>query len=217
MPEQALLFPQGNSSRQALLDYAAQLPPEPEKQSLVQMLLNQTAIGGMLKDIGQAVTAPGDVYAGRLDPMSQEATERMFNLAGVATGGAGMFPSSGGSELRAGATTIKGLRDHLDSTYQGVQSFVSESPNAVTVSKVVVPPESRGKGTGTAFMNDIIEYADSVGKPVALTPSSDFGGKVSALERWYKSLGFVPNKGRNKDFSVSEAMIRPSAKRSGGE
>jgi GNAT superfamily N-acetyltransferase len=87
---------------------------------------------------------------------------------------------------------------------------VGESPGgAVTVDKVIVPPEMRGKGIGTQFMRDVLDYADANGKVTALTPDASFGGNVRKLQQWYRSLGFEPNKGRSRDFSISQTMVRP--------
>ena len=110
----------------------------------------------------------------------------------------------------AGIRTIAGLQGHLDDAFKGVSHFVGEGKNAVTVGKVVVPPAERGKGIGTEFMKDVIEYGDRVGKPVALSPSGDFGGNKSKLMAWYKSLGFQPNTGGKADYSISESMVRPA-------
>jgi hypothetical protein len=44
---------------------------------------------------------------------------------------------------------------------------------------------------------------------VTLTPSTDYGASsVSRLKKFYKQFGFVENKGRNKDYEISEAMYR---------
>jgi len=54
---------------------------------------------------------------------------------------------------------------------------------------------------------------------LALTPTKAFGASKGRLEKWYRRHGFVPNKGRNKDFSTKESMIRPQSQdlKSGGE
>src|SRR6185437_5462304 len=39
----------------------------------------------LLKTVASAVTLPGDVYAGRVDPMSEEAIGRSADLASIAT------------------------------------------------------------------------------------------------------------------------------------
>ncbi|MBK0406764.1 GNAT family N-acetyltransferase [Acinetobacter pittii] len=84
----------------------------------------------------------------------------------------------------------------------------STSSNVLSLHKIVVPEDMRNQGTGTKAMQDIINYADSQNKTIALTPSSDFGGNKSRLTSFYKKLGFVENKGRNKDYEISESMYR---------
>ncbi|MFA3601448.1 GNAT family N-acetyltransferase [Acinetobacter baumannii] len=82
------------------------------------------------------------------------------------------------------------------------------SSNVLSLHKIVVPEAMRNQGNGTKAMQDIISYADSQNKTIALTPSSDFGGNKSRLTSFYKKLGFVENKGRNKDYEISESMYR---------
>lgn len=84
----------------------------------------------------------------------------------------------------------------------------SPSSNVLSLHKIVVPEAMRNQGNGTKAMQDIISYADSQNKTIALTPSSDFGGHKSRLTNFYKKLGFVENKGRNKDYEISESMYR---------
>jgi predicted GNAT family acetyltransferase len=82
---------------------------------------------------------------------------------------------------------------------------------------IVVPKAMRGTGVGSQIMQHVIDAADEVGATVALTPSSDFGGSVPRLKRFYKRFGFQPNKGRYSDSSVTGAMIRyPHGARSWG-
>ena len=76
--------------------------------------------------------------------------------------------------------------------------------------KIIV--DEKQKGTGSKFMADLIKYADENKKTVSLTPSSDFGGSKKRLEEFYKRFGFVDNKGKNKDYEISEAMYRPPSK-----
>ncbi|ENU07738.1 hypothetical protein [Acinetobacter calcoaceticus] len=84
----------------------------------------------------------------------------------------------------------------------------SPSSNVLSLHKIIVPEAMRNQGTGTNAMQDIINYADSQNKTIALTPSSDFGGNKTRLTGFYKKLGFVENKGRNKDYEISESMYR---------
>jgi ribosomal protein S18 acetylase RimI-like enzyme len=96
----------------------------------------------------------------------------------------------------------------LMNKYPNVSLDIAESPNAIDLSKIVVPKELRNQGLGSSVMQDLISYADSTGKQVRLSPSSDFGGSPTRLNKFYKEFGFVDNRGRNKDFSTRETMIR---------
>jgi GNAT superfamily N-acetyltransferase len=96
----------------------------------------------------------------------------------------------------------------LEAKYPDVKLDVSLGQNGLTLSRIVVPEGQRNQGVGTAIMEELTTLADSAGLPVALSPSSDFGGSVSRLKDFYSRFGFAPNKGRNKDFSISETHIR---------
>lgn len=93
--------------------------------------------------------------------------------------------------------------------HPGVNLAISGGGNKpVIVHSIVVPKSERGGGTGSKIMRELLEIADRNGDTVALTPSGDFGGSVTKLKRWYASLGFVLNKGRARDFEISEDMYR---------
>ncbi len=96
----------------------------------------------------------------------------------------------------------------LIAKYPNVVLDVAESPKAIDLSRIVVPKELRGQGIGSTVMQDLIDYADQSGKQVRLSPTSDFGGSPTRLKKFYKEFGFVENRGRNKDFSTRETMIR---------
>jgi GNAT superfamily N-acetyltransferase len=79
----------------------------------------------------------------------------------------------------------------------------------IKLSRIEVPPNVRGKGLGTAAMNQIIKMADESGKTITLTPDTSFGAtSVSRLKKFYKKFGFVENKGKNKDFLYKDSMLR---------
>ena len=101
---------------------------------------------------------------------------------------------------------VKQVSEKLESS--GITADLSENDTLITLSRIVVPKEKRNTGIGTDAMQQIIDYADQSGKRVALSPSSDFGGSKERLKEFYKRFGFVENKGRNKDFSISETMYR---------
>jgi len=112
------------------------------------------------------------------------------------------------------ATSIEKIQENMSNA--GIDAHISESkilPNVITVHKIVVPKQVRGAGIGSAAMREIISHADANGKTIALSPSTDFGAtSVNRLKEFYKRLGFVENKGRNKDFTISETMYRMPAK-----
>ena len=103
--------------------------------------------------------------------------------------------------------SIKSI-DDIAKKYPDVIIDASVGKKDINLSRIVVPKEMRNQGVGTQVMSDLSEYADSIGKRITLTPSSDFGGSVPKLKSFYKELGFVENKGKNKDFSTREAMYR---------
>ena len=84
---------------------------------------------------------------------------------------------------------------------------VHEHKDKIAVSNIVVKKNLRNSGIGQAILSDIIGYADANNKTITLTPTSEFGTK-ERLKRWYKRNGFVENKGRNTDFTISDTMYR---------
>jgi GNAT superfamily N-acetyltransferase len=90
----------------------------------------------------------------------------------------------------------------------GIDLFAYEKRGNITVEKIVVPESRRSQGVGTSFFKELFEYADRTGQTVSLTPSKDFGGSLPKLKKFYKNLGFVENKGRNKDYGISETLYR---------
>lgn len=102
---------------------------------------------------------------------------------------------------------------------KGIQLDVFEDTKRkeISISKIVVPEGERGQGVGTSVIKQITDRADKQGYMVTVTPSTDFGGtSVKRLTEFYKGLGFVENKGKNKDLSISATMYRtptPEAKK----
>lgn len=103
------------------------------------------------------------------------------------------------------------IRGKLKETFPTVDTWISSTsvPDMVILSRIVVPKTDRNNGLGTKVMEWICAAADAQGVTIALTPSTDFGGSsTDRLKSFYRRFGFVPNKGRYKDFRISEAMIR---------
>jgi hypothetical protein len=57
-------------------------------------------------------------------------------------------------------------------------------------------------------MNEINKFADDNNLIIGLTPEQISNTSKSNLLNFYKKLGFVPNKGKNKDWNFREALIR---------
>ena len=102
---------------------------------------------------------------------------------------------------------VSSLQD-IQNKFKDVALDVYENKGTINLSRIVVPKEMRSTGIGSSVMNDLVKYADSTGQKIALTPSDSFGGNVKRLKDFYKEFGFVENKGKNKDFSTMESMIR---------
>ena len=87
-------------------------------------------------------------------------------------------------------------------------SLHGDAKKGYVLSKIEVSGDERNAGQGTKAMQDIVDRMDAEGAIIALTPDDAFGGNKNRLIKFYKRFGFVPNKGRNKDFRFRETMIR---------
>jgi len=129
--------------------------------------------------------------------MTEQGAARLDNPAlGFDTGGIGGM-----------AKDLAGVKKAWDAL--NLDHHVYENGNTITLSKIVVPESARNTGVGTQAMQQLIDYADQTGKQIALTPDKAFGAtSMSRLTDFYKQLGFTPNKGRSRDFTTKETMIR---------
>jgi hypothetical protein len=98
---------------------------------------------------------------------------------------------------------LSALMTQIRQEYPEVSVYAFEKPNSIYLSKIKVPHHSRGKGIGKSIIKRIQDYANIVKKPITLVPQAERGFKQK-LDKFYKDLGFVHNKGRNKDFSLSD-------------
>lgn len=104
--------------------------------------------------------------------------------------------------------TRQQLASDLVARFPGLKLDLMGNGSVVTLSRIVIPEDGRQSGRGTEVMQEITKWADESGKKLALTPSADFGGNKTRLVGFYKRFGFVENKGKNKDYEVSESMVR---------
>lgn len=104
-------------------------------------------------------------------------------------------------ECRGG---VDALRDRHPAVLVGAR----EDARSITLERLIVPSESLGRGFGSAFMRDLLAYADRHRKQVRLTPSGAFGGAPRRLVAFYARFGFVANEGTQRDPACRERMYR---------
>lgn len=88
-----------------------------------------------------------------------------------------------------------------------VDASYDKKTNSIRVNQLFVPPASQGKGIGTRVMRGLGKYADKNNMKVSLNQDPD-KGKKAKLQKFYRGHGFVPNRGKNKDFSTKDSYIR---------
>ena len=107
---------------------------------------------------------------------------------------------------------ISGFEKEIKQKYDLTAFMVYENKDTITLSMFEVPKAQRQQGIGSAVMNDLIKYADENHKRIVLTPGlrDPRHGTTSRsrLIKFYKRFGFVENKGRAKDFTISNSMYR---------
>lgn len=107
---------------------------------------------------------------------------------------------------------IDSFAKQIESKYNLKSFILDEYKDKIKLSSIIINKEDRGKGTGSKAMEELCDYADRNQKIITLTPAvkDDFQGTTSQsrLIDFYKKFDFVLNKGRNKDFTISELMFR---------
>lgn len=113
----------------------------------------------------------------------------------------------GAGFLPAEKEGVNAIMDEWES--RGIKSHISENGDRIILHSIIVPPGNRQSGVGSSALAELTNYADQNGKTITLSPSTDFGASsVNRLRDFYKRFGFVDNRGKNKDFSISDTMIR---------
>lgn len=100
-------------------------------------------------------------------------------------------------------------------TRLGLKSFeVWSRPRTgdIHLDSLFLNKEDQGKGKGSAAMEELIKFADDNKKRITLTPAQKDKRhgttSQSRLIQFYKRFGFVLNKGKSKDYSISDLMYR---------
>lgn len=92
---------------------------------------------------------------------------------------------------------------------EGVVLTIGENGNDVTLHMIDTSPAGRGEGIGTKYMQKLTDLADAEGKRLKLDPDASVGATSRGrLVKFYKRFGFVENKGRNRDYEISQDMYR---------
>jgi tRNA nucleotidyltransferase/poly(A) polymerase len=95
-----------------------------------------------------------------------------------------------------------------DGRVVGEIGLINRDNGYLTVDKIFINDNERGRGYADEAMRILFDYADRYNKIITLTPDNLWGANVNKLKRWYQSLGFVMNKGRRKDFLTMQLMYR---------
>jgi len=119
------------------------------------------------------------------------------------------------ADLKEGTVTheLQAFADQVKDHY-GLEDFYlgKIDDNTIYLMSIIVPREKQKQGIGSKVMSDLTRYADERGLTIRLSPATKdpHHGTTShdRLVRFYKQFGFKQNKGRNKDFSISQSMIR---------
>jgi predicted GNAT family acetyltransferase len=188
---------QARKAEQSLVDKAGQgIGNALTSSGLVSNNFGAQEIGRNVASVGEFLPVIGDATAG--DEFGKALAGG--DGVGMALGALGAIPLVGDAAKKAS--------DSLKFKFPDFKIGISENADNIILDKIVIPESQRGTGQGTEFMAELLADADSKGKAVGLTPSSDFGGNKKRLTEFYKRFGFIDNKGKNKDFAISESMIR---------
>ncbi|WP_343684000.1 hypothetical protein [Asticcacaulis sp.] len=102
-------------------------------------------------------------------------------------------------------------RSAREETINGATISYSAVKGGVMIDAVSVEPKDRKQGRARRALETFVAEADRTGTPLFLTaePLGKGGASKSALTKFYKSLGFVENTGKNKAFDGPMAgMVR---------
>jgi GNAT superfamily N-acetyltransferase len=169
-----------------------------KSKSLVSKLLGRDGL--ILRDVGGV---KGNDLVVSFNPSNIRSVNAAFDPD---------FKDSGNLLASRGEQSIKDFESSLKADLGLKTLSIFESKESLVLNTIIVPKSDRKKGIGTRAMEMITEYADSRGMMITLSPAikDDFQGVTSRarLVKFYKQFGFIENKGRNKDFSISNSMYR---------
>src|ERR1022692_2282676 len=119
---------------------------------------------------------------------------RLKELAGL-TSKITIHPKEGFSNIKLGNESIGSLDLFFLNKY-------------IILDKIDIWEKFRGQGYAQKAMEQLIDYAKQKNLTITLTPDDAFGSNKNKLIKWYRSLGFVMNKGKNKDFETMQLIYK---------
>ncbi|MEA4834958.1 MAG: hypothetical protein VB133_07485 [Anaeromusa sp.] len=167
--------------------------------------------GGIATDMAKQIMVGLQAHA---KVMSDSPVEWLRQNAPEFRTGEAMQPGALAQQAKPSQPDIKEFADKIKADL-GLSRFdLYFSRGGLELSNIEVASDARKAGTGTKAMNALIQYADQHGMRLLLTPDVAGNGRGTTskarLVKFYKRFGFVENKGRNADHTVSHGMYRES-------
>jgi hypothetical protein len=196
---------QGVAAENDAVAFAGTLEREKNQQALAKAL-GRTWPAQLAKEAYGAVTAPGDALMGRLDPMSNQGIERVNNLAGMLTLGAGAMSKPQGAlgmgaarddRFWHGVSKTKLSRPIEEMSATHTPKGTMEPRRDIDIQKlqggVLVPALGDRTAAGT-FLTHINE--NKLAYPVDMQGGADFmrsGNLLPDKPAWASQRGVVTN------------------------
>jgi len=102
---------------------------------------------------------------------------------------------------------IEAIRQALKTQYTGLELDIWQHENYIELARIELPKDMRDQGIGTQIIQKLQDYAKAQNLPLVVSPEAD-KNKKQALDRFYRNLGFINNKGRNMDYTLSSPFRR---------
>ena len=173
-------------------------------QELVQLLTPNTRAGNEFANkLAPAVDmSPIGILTGFVDARRAYQVGNTGQAAGL-----GILAALGAVPGGKGGSAIDDVARYAERN--GVRLSLSKRGGNTSLNLIEVPKEKRSSGIGSDIMKRLVGAADADGVKLTLTPDTSFGGtSKDRLRSFYKKFGFVDNKGRSKDFEITDAMYR---------
>jgi len=103
------------------------------------------------------------------------------------------------------ADKVKQLEADLEAQFPQIQDLhlFIKSNGSLYIQSIRIKPEERRKGIGSQIIDKIKKFADGHNLTISLAPEPEPRYKEK-LHKFYKRHGFIFNKGRHKDWQLSE-------------